>query len=121
MPISVNYITCREENGSIHISEDVIASLVRSTVGEVDEVSLSQAVGAELAEFIGLKNVNRGLKVSFEGETVIVDAVVSVNYGCGIVSIARQVQEKVISALQSATGLEKVQVNVHVAGIVMDR
>ncbi len=30
-----NYITCQEEKGSIHISEDVIVSLVKSTVSEI--------------------------------------------------------------------------------------
>ena len=50
-----NYITCQEAKGSINISEDVIVSLVKSAVGEVEGVSgLSNAAGAELAELIGI-------------------------------------------------------------------
>ena len=31
-----NYITCREANGSINISEDVIADMVRNAIVEVE-------------------------------------------------------------------------------------
>ena len=34
-----NYISCQEENGSINISEDVIYSLVRTTISEVEGVA----------------------------------------------------------------------------------
>ena len=61
-----NYITCREEKGSINISEDVIISMVRSVLSEVEGVAgLSNTAGAELAELIGLKSVSKGVKVQF--------------------------------------------------------
>ena len=31
-----NYITCKEEKGSINISEDVLVSMVRAAVNEID-------------------------------------------------------------------------------------
>lgn len=81
-----NYITCREENGSINISEDVITSLVRSAISEVDGVAgLSNTAGAEFAELLGLKTVSRGVKVQFvDGSKIIVDAIITVLYGCNI-------------------------------------
>ena len=46
-----NYITCKEEKGSINISEDVLVSMVRAAVNEIDGVaSLVNNAGAELAE-----------------------------------------------------------------------
>ena len=46
-----SYITCREENGSINISEDVVASMVRAAVTEIDGVAgLSNTAGGEIAE-----------------------------------------------------------------------
>lgn len=69
-----NYITCREEKGSINISEDVIISMVRSVLSEVEGVAgLSNTAGAELAELIGLKSVSKGVKVQFEDGRVVVD------------------------------------------------
>ena len=45
-----NYITCKEEKGSINISEDVLVSMVRAAVNEIDGVaSLVNNAGAELA------------------------------------------------------------------------
>ena len=112
-----NYITCQEEKGSINISEDVIVSLVKSAVSEIKGVSgLSNAAGAELAELIGIKTVSKGVKVTFEDETII-----NVSYGSSIVSVAREVQDKLLSAVQSVTGIEKAKINVHVAGISFDK
>lgn len=88
-----NYITCREENGSINISEDVITSLVRSAISEVDGVAgLSNTAGAEFAELLGLKTVSRGVKVQFvDGSKIIVDAIITVLYGCNIVGDRKSV------------------------------
>lgn len=117
-----NYITCREAKGSINISEEVISSLVRTAIAEVDGVAgLSNTAGAELAEFIGLKTVTKGVKVRFDDGVIIVDAIITVRYGCNIVNIARAVQDKVQPLVISTTGIEKTQVNVHVAGVEFDK
>lgn len=117
-----NYITCREAKGSINISEEVISSLVRAAIAEVDGVAgLSNTAGAELAEFIGLKTVTKGVKVRFDDGVIIVDAIITVRYGCNIVNIARAVQDKVQPLVISTTGIEKTQVNVHVAGVEFDK
>ena len=117
-----NYITCQEEKGSIHISEDVLVSLVKTAVSEIEGVSgLSNAAGAELAELIGIKTVSKGVKVAFEDETIVIDVIINVSYGSSIVSVAREVQDKLLSTVQSVTGIEKAKVNVHVAGISFDK
>ena len=33
-----NYITCKDEKGSINISEDVLVSMVRAAVNEIDVI-----------------------------------------------------------------------------------
>ena len=117
-----NYITCREAKGSINISEEVISSLVRASAAEVEGVAgLSNTAGAEIAELIGLKSVTRGIKVRFVEGVIIVDAIITVCYGCNIVSVAKNVQDKVQTLLISTTGIEKAQVNVHVAGVAFDK
>ena len=117
-----NYITCHVDNGSINISEEVITSLVRTSIAELEGVSgLSNTAGAELAEFIGLKTVTKGVKVQFVEEKVIVDTIITVKYGCNIVEVAKNVQEKVINVVQATTGIEQTEVNVHVSGIAFDK
>ena len=117
-----NYITCQEQKGSINISEDVIISLVKGAVAEIDGVAgLSNAAGAELAELIGIKTVNKGVKVAFCDDTIVVDVIINVSYGSSIVSVAREVQSSLLTTIQSTTGIEKARVNVHVAGISFDK
>lgn len=113
-----NYITCRESNGSINISEDVISSMVRSAALEVEGVAaLANTAGTEIAELVGIKTLTKGVKVQFVDGKVQVDCIITIAYGSNIVKVARAVQEKVLAAVQTTTGLENVEVNVHVTGI----
>ena len=117
-----NYITCREANGSINISEDVISSMVRSAVSEVEGVAgLSNTAGAEIAELIGIRTLTKGVKVQFAEDKIVVDIIITVAYGNNVVKVARAVQEKVLTAVQATTGLENVEVNVHVTGIAFEK
>ena len=117
-----NYITCQEQLGSINISEDVIYSLVRTTISEVEGVAgLANTAGGELAELIGLKTVTKGVKVQFVDNQVVIDAIITVYYGYSILKVAQDVQEKVTSVVHETTGFEKPQVNVHVSGLAFDK
>lgn len=117
-----NYITRREDNGSINISEDVIATMVRAAILEIEGVAgLSNTAGAEIAELIGIKTLTRGVKVQFTGDKVVVDAIITVAYGHNVVNVARSVQEKVVNTVSAATGIEKAEVNVHVSGIAFEK
>jgi hypothetical protein len=56
-----------------------------ATIAEVDGVAgLSNTMGAELTELLGKKSVSKGIKVSFEDGTVIIDALILVRYGYGV-------------------------------------
>ena len=117
-----NYITCSCELGSINISEDVISSIVKSAIAEIDGVAgLSNTAGAELAERIGLKTVSKGVKVQFVDDRIIIDLIINVVFGCNIVNTAKSVQEKLISVVQDTTGIDKADINVHVSGVVFEK
>jgi uncharacterized alkaline shock family protein YloU len=117
-----NYITCREENGSINISEEVITGMVRAAVSEVEGVAgLSNTVGSEIAELIGLKSLPKGVKVQLVDDKIVVDTIITVAYGHSIVEVARAVQDKVLTAVQATTGIEQAEVNVHVTGIAFEK
>lgn len=117
-----NYITCPGEKGNINISEDVIVSMVRNTIAEVEGVAgLANTAGAELAELLGIKTLPKGVTVRFVDDTVVVDAVILVKYGCNIVNVAKKVQDNVTESVQAVTGIEKSEVNVHVSGVAFDK
>ena len=114
------YITQVQDNGTVMISEDVIATIVAHAVEEVEGiVSLSTKVGADIAELIGKKAWAKGMKISIaEDESVTVDCNVLIGYGQSVVTVAGAVQDAVTSALEAMTGVKVAAVNVNVCGIV---
>ena len=107
-------------NGTVKISEDVIAEIVSRAVCDVEGVVvISTKPGADIAELIGKKNWGRGLKISVnEDSSVSVDCNIIVNYGQAVVNIANAVQAAVIGALETITGVKIAGINVNVCGIV---
>jgi len=120
-PDMTDYISCQDPNGSINISDDVVAVVVTAAIREVDGVAgLANAAGGELAELFGKKNTAKGVKVQFEDGKVVVDTLILVRYGYAIAAVAKKVQASVTSALESMIGYTPV-VNVHVSGVAFDK
>lgn len=112
-----NYITADTEKGRINISDDVIAVMVAAAISEVEGVAgLSNTVGSELIELIGKRSVSKGVKVSIEGENIVVDVLIMVTFGCAVTEVAKKVQKSVVAALESMIGMTP-RVNVHVSGV----
>jgi len=92
--------------------------------GGVPASSCSEVEGvagiAGANEFVGKKNVSRGVKVYFGEEEITVDTHIMVRYGSGIAGVAGKVQDSVISAVESMTGIQPT-VNVHVTGVTFDK
>jgi uncharacterized alkaline shock family protein YloU len=114
------YVTQTQDNGSVMISEEVIATIVANAVAEVEGVvGLTTKPGADIADMFGVKNWGKGLKIDIlEDDSVTIDCNVIVAYGQSVVSVAQAVQSAVTSALESATGVKVNAVNVNVCGIV---
>ena len=82
---------------------------------------LANTAGAEISELLGIRTLTKGVKVQFVDGKVVVDTILTVSYGSNVVKVARTVQERVLAAVQATTGLEKVEVNVHVTGIAFEK
>lgn len=119
MAESKQYITQLQDNGSLMISEDVIADIVAHAVSEVEGVaSLNIKPGADIAELIGKKNWGRGIKITIaQNDEVSIDCNITVVYGQSVVNVAKAAQEAVISALEAVAGLNIAAVNMNVCGI----
>jgi len=114
------YITQIRENGSVMISEDVIAAIVIHAVNDVEGVvCLSVKPGADIADLIGKKGWGKGVKVTISDEDELyIDCNVIVGYGQNVVSIANQVQSAIADAVENMTGVVAKTVNVNVSGIL---
>ena len=114
------YITQILENGSIQISDDVIASIVALSVKEVDgAVTLNMKPGADIADILGAKNWGKGMKIEISEENEIsVACEILIGYDQNVIKIANAVQESITSHLESMTGVKVKSVNVNVCGII---
>ena len=113
------YITLAQTNGSVMISEDVIATIIENAIAEVEGViGLSTKPGADIAELIGKKNWGRGMKITIaEDNELSVDCNVIVAYGQSVVAVAKAIQDAITSAVESMTGVKVSSVNVNICGI----
>ncbi len=120
MADSKQYITQVQENGTVMISEDVVAAIVAQSVKDVDGVvGLNVKPGADLADMIGKKNWGKGMKIEIaEDNSLTIDCDVVIGYGQSVVTIAKAVQEAVTAALESMTAVKVNAVNINVCGIV---
>ena len=116
-----SYVTNHTEKGNISISEDVVTVMVTAAVAEIEGVAgLANPTSTDIAEFFGIKNAARGVKISAEDGQLTVDVIIMVRYGYPVTVVAKKAQEQVAASVESMTGL-KVRVNVHVTGIAFEK
>ena len=110
------YISQAQENGNVLISEDVVEAIAEHALAEVEGLSVKP--GNEVADFIGVRNWGKGLKIYIsEDNTVSIDADIVIRYGYSVVEVADSVQVAIANAVESMTGVKVTSVNVNVRGI----
>jgi len=67
---------------------------------------------------LGRKNLSKGVKVEVGEKEAAVDMFIIVEYGVRIPDVAIHIQENVKRAIESMTGLNVVEVNVNVQGVI---
>ena len=117
------YYTQEMENGSIQISEDVVASVTGMAVLEVEGVcGLSSSIGTDIADMLGMKTLSKGVRLSTtETGALRIDCDVVSKFGQNIFELAKNLQENVKSSVESVTGLRVAEVNVTVCGIALPK
>ena len=109
------YITQNQENGTVLISEEVIATIVSNAVKDVEGVVSIGTAKTTLER----KLLNRGLKIEISDENEItVDCDIVVNYGTSVITVAKAAQDAAAAAVEAMTGIKTAAINVDVVGIV---
>ena len=106
--------------GEVKIADEVVAIIAGLAAMEVDGVaSMAGNATRELISRLGMKSLNKGVKVDVLEGIVTVSLALNLKYGYNIREITGKVQEKVKAAIENMTGLEVADVNIHVAGVQM--
>ena len=121
---SKDYMTLPEENGSINISEEVIAAIAVGAVRDVEGVSgMMTTLGGSVTDLVtNKKNAQKGAKgvrIDMTGAALVLDLYLTVQYGSPIPEVAENAQKAVISAVEAMTGCTVSAVNIHVGGVTL--
>lgn len=124
MAESKEYMTLPEENGSINISEEVIAAIAVGAVREVEGVSgMLTNLGGSVTDLVNnKKNAQKGakgVKIDMTGTALEMDLYLTVQYGYAIPEVAENAQKAVVSTVEAMTGCSVETVNIHVGGVTL--
>ena len=117
------YLTLTEENGRIHIAEDVIAAIAVGAVREVEGISgMMTGMGGSVTDLVNKKSAQKGTKgvrIDLTGDQVSMELYVMVQYGSAIPTVAENAQKAVAAAVEAMTGCTVSAVNIHVGGVTI--
>ncbi|MGI6151817.1 MAG: Asp23/Gls24 family envelope stress response protein [Christensenellales bacterium] len=111
--------TIKTNLGLITISDDVIATIAGYTAVEnYGIVGMSaQRAGESFFELLGRENIKKGVSVSVDEDSCVIDLYVIVEYGVSLHAVAQNVIENVTYRVREYAGLAVSSVNVHVEGV----
>ena len=101
------------EGEGIRIANDVIAAIANKAASEVPGVF---SMSGGISDVFG-KKMSKGIKVDAGEKSTKIDVNIIVEYGVRIPDIAFEIQNRVKKAVETMTGLNVVEVNVHVQGV----
>lgn len=107
-----------EYGGKVNISEEVVSIIASRAASTVAGVSgMVNTISSGFAEFLGKKNLSKGVKINMTEDDVSVDLFIIVEYGAKIPDVAWEIQEKTKNEIEVMTGLNVISVNVNVEGV----
>lgn len=106
------------ENGTVRISNDVIAIIAGVAATEISGVAgMSGGITGGITEMLGMKNLSKGVKVELEGKGVTIDLFIIVEYGSKISELGEKIQQNVKNTVETMTGLNVTEVNLNIQGV----
>lgn len=112
----------KEGFGSIRIADEVVGVIAGLAATEIGGVAgMSGGLAGGIAEILGRKNLSKGVKVEVGEKEAAVDLFIIVDYGVRIPEVAMKIQDNVKRAIESMTGLDVVEINVHVQGVAFHK
>jgi uncharacterized alkaline shock family protein YloU len=105
--------------GTIEIAPEVIAVIAGLATVETEGVAgMSGGITSGITELLGRKNLSKGVKVQVGQREAAVDVSVIVEFGRRIPEVSAEIQRNVKRSIETMTGLNVVEVNVHVHDVM---
>ena len=108
--------------GTVKIANEVVAIIAGLAATEIDGVvGMSGGISGGITEMLGMKNLSKGVKVEVGEKEAAIDIFVVVEYGSKISEVASSVQQNVKDTVETMTGLNVIEVNVHIEGVIIPK
>ncbi len=99
--------------------EGLVSSAITSCYGVVGTVS-SDAADSVMSFVLGEELNPRGVSVGVEDNRLVIDLHVRILYGISVRAICDNIRERVIYAVEDATGLKVKKINISIDDIITD-
>jgi uncharacterized alkaline shock family protein YloU len=111
-----------DEMGGVKIADEVVAIIAGIAATEISGVAgMSGGLAGGIAEMLGRKNLSKGVKVEVGEKEAAIDLYIIVEYGSRIPDVAWEIQERVKKSVETMTGLNVVEVNIHIQGVNIEK
>ena len=110
--------------GTVSFATDVVATIAGLAANEVEGVASMSNPSASFADILSRKssrNYTKGVKVDIANNKVAVDVSIVVDYGSPVPDVAKSIQENVKKAIENMSGLDVLNVDVHVMGVSFEK
>lgn len=110
--------------GTVSFATDVVATIAGLAANEVEGVASMTSSNSAFADILSRKssrNYTKGVKVDINDNLVTVDVTIVVEYGSPVPDVAQNIQENVKKAIETMSGLDVRNVDVHVQGVSFER
>lgn len=111
-------------DGSVSFATGVVETIAGLAAQEVEGVASMASTSTGFADMFTRKssrNFTKGVRVDIDGGTVAVDVTIVVEYGSPVPDVARSIQENVKKAIETMSGLDVRNVDVHVQAVSFER
>lgn len=110
-----------ETTSSIRISDDALAAIAALAATDIEGVaSMAGNVTNEIVARLGVKNLSKGVKISYDGKEVRIELSLNVDYGTNIPAVCENVRNKVKDQVENMTGLPVSEVSIHIAAVSLE-
>lgn len=114
----------RNQNGTICFAADVLATIAGIALTEIEGIANGLHYSGLISGKRGqnnIKAITRGVKVEVKERLVSVSISVVIEYGYSVPEICRNIQENVKKTIETMTGMQVKNVDIHVTGINFDK
>lgn len=119
---STHVIHEKEQIGQVVIADEVFSIIAGLAATEVEGVnSMAGNITKELVAKLGMKNLAKGVKVEVLDDKVSVYMALNIDFGYNIPQVSARVQERVKTAVENMTGFSVLDVNIKIAGVIVEK